>query len=487
MRAHLHLVAQALIAVCALLVLGGGNVFAQPDTLWTRIYEGGPGTARDGCLRIIPTFDGGYLLGGYRITGEEATDFGLVKVDSAFEQQWNETYRWRLHDIPYSIAQTLDSCFLMCGYSDVGDTTGLLAKVNHDGELIWTKFYGDGRLQDVFVQPNGNIVVTGISGGKGYLAEMESNGDLEWEASYQSGYLRRLRLTDDDGFILTGQSAEDGNGVEGYVVKTSAQGEEEWNNYYSGSNGGSFSSSVVLEDRNFVFGGVTIHQEEGDEYSHHDFFLVKTDSVGEVIWQRQYHENFDCRLKELITLPDGGLMFVGERFNDYRRHGNYVAYRLNADGEVLWNLYFGPEYAAIFYSVLLLEDNSYLFAGECDPFIGRHTEFWLVRTEPDSFNMSGVRLLDPSFPSLIALDTPYPNPFNSSTTISFSLNNPALVQLAVYGLDGRLVKELWTGGDAYSTGTHRVVWNASALPAGEYLIRLQAGDAVKGTKAVVIK
>jgi hypothetical protein len=459
-------------------------LYAQPDTLWTRIYEGGPGTARDGCLRVIPTFDGGYLLGGYRITGEEATDFSLVKVNSDFNQQWNETYRWEVHDIPYSVAQTADSNFVISGYSDVEGPTGVVAKVNSEGELVWTHFYGNpgSDLYDVIALPNGNIVVTGDSAQFGFLFEATANGEVLWQRAYQRGLFNRLNKTSDAGYIMVGQSAEAGNGVEGYVVSANAQGEEEWHNYYRGSDGGSFRSVVELEDGNFVFGGVTQNIHDG----RHDFFLVRANADGDTIWQRQYHENFDCRLKDLITLPDGGLMFVGERFSDPRRNGNYVAYRLNADGDVVWNLYFGPVYAAVFYSVLLLDDNSYLFAGECDPFIGRHTEFWLVRTEPDTFNVNGVVLLDPAFPSLLALAPPYPNPFNASTTISFQIDKPSAAQILVFDSRGQQIDALISV-RMFGPGNHAILWNATGVPAGEYFVRLETTGEVKTQKMTLVR
>jgi len=92
----------------------------------------------------------------------------------------------------------------------------------------------------------------------------------------------------------------------------------------------------------------------------------------------------------------------------------------------------------------------------------------------------------------------FPNPFNSSTTISFSLPSSSSSSLRVYGLDGRLVRELWTGGDAHPTserqagrlsyaGEHKVVWDASSLSAGVYLIRLESSSHTATQKVVLMK
>jgi len=79
----------------------------------------------------------------------------------------------------------------------------------------------------------------------------------------------------------------------------------------------------------------------------------------------------------------------------------------------------------------------------------------------------------------------HPNPFNSSTTISFSLPSSSSSSLRVYGIDGRLVVELVNG--KLSAGEHKVVWDASSLAAGVYLLRLEAGGEVAAKKVVVVK
>jgi hypothetical protein len=89
-------------------------------------------------------------------------------------------------------------------------------------------------------------------------------------------------------------------------------------------------------------------------------------------------------------------------------------------------------------------------------------------------------------PTELTLYPPSPNPFNSSTTIAFSLPSAsASASLRVYGLDGRLVQELLNG--RLEAGEHRVIWNADLMPAGVYLVRLEGETGVKTVKAVMVK
>ena len=98
------------------------------------------------------------------------------------------------------------------------------------------------------------------------------------------------------------------------------------------------------------------------------------------------------------------------------------------------------------------------------------------------------------FPSAFVLHPPFPNPFNATTTISYSVPAGTPMLLGVYDLGGRLVEELTgrTGMSALQEGSHEVVWDASRMAAGIYFVRLEA-QLPAGTpmllirKAVVVK
>ena len=76
-----------------------------------------------------------------------------------------------------------------------------------------------------------------------------------------------------------------------------------------------------------------------------------------------------------------------------------------------------------------------------------------------------------ALPSDYALMQNYPNPFNPATEIAFTLPESAQVRLAVYDVLGRQVQLLLDG--TMEAGTHQVVFDASDLPSGTYLYRLE--------------
>ncbi|HEX9970772.1 MAG TPA: T9SS type A sorting domain-containing protein [bacterium] len=78
-----------------------------------------------------------------------------------------------------------------------------------------------------------------------------------------------------------------------------------------------------------------------------------------------------------------------------------------------------------------------------------------------------------------------PNPFNSSTVLSFELGDANLVKLTVYDAKGREVGELVDGWQ--SAGMHSITFDGSNLASGIYFARLQAGEFTGVQKLLLIK
>ena len=85
----------------------------------------------------------------------------------------------------------------------------------------------------------------------------------------------------------------------------------------------------------------------------------------------------------------------------------------------------------------------------------------------------------------IKLDN-YPNPFSTTTIITYRLNRPAQVVMQVFSSDGRLVKTV-TEKQMQEAGLHQATFDATGLPAGCYICRLNVNGTFHSGKMVVIK
>jgi hypothetical protein len=79
----------------------------------------------------------------------------------------------------------------------------------------------------------------------------------------------------------------------------------------------------------------------------------------------------------------------------------------------------------------------------------------------------------------------FPNPFNPSTTIRYTLPNRAHVSLSVFNTLGQLVAQLVEG--EMDAGYHEVKFGARGLSSGVYLYRLQADRNAETMKAVLVR
>ena len=83
------------------------------------------------------------------------------------------------------------------------------------------------------------------------------------------------------------------------------------------------------------------------------------------------------------------------------------------------------------------------------------------------------------------LDKMYPNPFNPTTQISYSIENAGQMKLSIYNIAGQEVSVLHDG--YQSSGSYNVQWNATELASGVYYVSMVMNGHVETMKAVVVK
>ena len=92
---------------------------------------------------------------------------------------------------------------------------------------------------------------------------------------------------------------------------------------------------------------------------------------------------------------------------------------------------------------------------------------------------------DQSTPTDFELTNCYPNPFNASTTIEYSLSQPVDVALSIYNIRGQKIETIFQG--TKNAGEHSVVWNADNVPSGIYFARLQSSSESETIRMVLLK
>lgn len=438
---------------------------AQPiDSIWSHRYNF-PGPL-DVCERLIQTSDGGYLLGGWT----QLTD-RVLKTNAIGDSLWSASYASVVIE---DMTELPDQSVVLAS------ALWRLIHTNNFGDTIWTR---DCRVDSVrgvchaLIQtPDGGFLFAGSH----EVWEYYSHVDISVVKTDSAGNIQWIRFLDSP---ITGYECYDlTNAIgEGYVIagatngtpmlaKVDAGGEPVWEQTYSGTD----FRRVLRIGNGYVAAGLVGSNPL-------DVGLAGTDSLGNLLWNRVFDMGGDDYFNDLIEAPDGGLMLAGTTIQS----GQGIGWLLRTDevGDSLWTVTMNVD--GSFSSLVRSADNGYVVAGThygnwSDSLDG--WQFWLVR-----FTAEGVPIspLPPGVTAFYALNPNYPNPFNSTTSISYDLPRASHVSLNVFDITGRTAATLVE--EMQEAGQHHVNFNANDLPSGIYVYRLSAGGFQQSRKLVVLK
>ena len=264
------------------------------NILWNNTY-GGSGT--DVGRSLILTVDGGYALLGYTQSfGAGYNDVWLVKTDANGVAQWNRTYGGVGHDWAFSVVQTIDSGFVVAGYTGsfgAGSADFWLVKTDASGNHQWNQTYGgtDDDMGFSMVQASdGGYAIAGYTGSFGagsadfWLVKTDASGNHQWNQTYggtddEGGNF--LIQTSDGGYALVGDTRSFGAGsYDVWLVKTDSNGGAQWNRTYGGVDGDYGHFIMETENGGFVMTGTTVSFTAGLN----DLWLVKTEIESGLAW-----------------------------------------------------------------------------------------------------------------------------------------------------------------------------------------------------------
>jgi len=101
-------------------------------------------------------------------------------------------------------------------------------------------------------------------------------------------------------------------------------------------------------------------------------------------------------------------------------------------------------------------------------------------------NPGSINQISSVVPESYKLEQNYPNPFNVGTKIRFAVKeNNAFVNLSVYDVSGRLIKNLVN--EKFNAGEYEYLYDAEGLSSGVYFYSLRAGDFSETKRMVLVK
>jgi hypothetical protein len=282
-----------------------------------------------------------------------------------------------------------------------------------------------------------------------YAVRTDSLGIQLWERRYGGGTYDACASaveTPDGGFLLLGWTRSYGAGQRDfYLVKTDSLGEQEWQQTYGDEGFDSGSGIISLSDGNYLLAGYRNLSERRQGY------LYKIDPTGTVIWENEYGDsNTTEEFNKVIELPNGDIVAAG-LYDPYgasveQSDNGGLLVKVDSEGnELLRRVYQKNEDTDLFYSVLLAEDGGFLLSGQARDSLGLSQDAWLLKVDsmgcafPNCPAWVGVGVDEVEESETMV--TVFPNPFSNNFNLSYSLPSEAQnLQVEVFDLIGRSVK-----------------------------------------------
>jgi hypothetical protein len=458
----------------AALVLLATTAFSQPpDTLWTRTVSSDMrGEARALCL----TQDGGYAVAGiccgclYSGTFYYSAFVTKLNRSGQIVWQWQRNYAMETN-IARDIIETPDGGLVVVGNYGLGgydaDIGLWAARLNAQGEAVWNhSYYGGDTLfyggRAVRMTPDGGYLIAGVRNTS--LCKLDSAGNMLWQRNWGIAF-QDITATPDGNFVCVGQS--ESGGSQCIIAKVTPDGDSLWSHDCGAWCTASVQSVITTYD-----GGLAICG------SCNDMFLALLDSSGNHLLTRRYE--FDSSFAmSLCQTYDSGFVLVGRLpvGVDTVNTSQLIIIRTEPDADVKWVKYWGGGDSVCANAVLQDIDSGFVIAGRWN-----HNSWYVVKLAAESLPIS--ERIDAFSPESISISS-FPNPFNPSTTLSFSLPHEARARIAVFDLLGREVAVL--ADERFTAGEHHVTFNGSSLPSGLYFARLQSGDYIATHKLLLLK
>jgi len=498
---------------------------------------------------IAGAFEDVFGLGDTVLTSSGEADIFLAKYNRNSQLLWAKRFGSELYDAGLTVTTDKEGSVFVGGLTVEEDSEGntdsniWFAALTGDGDLLWTeqiRSASNDVLLDMVIDRNGILYLAGeyegagsmggfrleeFGGGDMFLAaysisdrrftrvasaggadydygvalHLGNSGELVWTGTfYESASILGepiVAVGMDDVFIAHLDAAT-------FAVNWLATGgsdeEDAVNGLTVDNNGNVFIAGDFRASA--LFDGVVV-ESSGEN----DVFLAKYDASGFVQWVRQaggraedqaFSVAVDVSGNSYVTGGFEEIVWYDDTEHQSAGEVDIFLARYDANGSLLTAVSTGGEHndaatrleidgrgslvmAGVFQAEADFGDTSLVSGGEFDVFIGR-------LQGADITGILPVGTIEEDF----RLASNYPNPFNPSTTIRFSLKETVEIRLSIYSILGEEIAVLVQG--AIEAGEHEATWNGlnaagHEVGSGIYLYRLQTASRSKTQRMILVK
>lgn len=516
------------------------------DILWEKSYGG---KNSEYLFDAISTPDYGFILAGSSISNKGGNksedtkgnfDYWIWKMNEKGDVEWQKNFGGSKDDFLYSIQVTKDGGFILAGssYSDSdGDKKGKnkgecdfwIVKLDAKGGEQWQQTIGGSgvdRLQSIRNTLDGGYIIGGTSNSeksvadkngtidiyskkdpcKGnldyWIVKLDKQGKLNWQKTFGGIYVDELKAVEQNKageFIVAGYSnspksedkTQDNYGDDDYwVLKLDVQGNVIWQKTIGGNKADNLFALQLTQDGGFVIGGSSSSESNNSKIKGNgkgvDFWIIKFDAEDSIEWQETYDFGKSDVLTSLVENKDGSLLIGGyaqseknqltkskKLASDTEGINDYIALKINKNGEKLWSKTVGSKEDDILQKLIETRDGGYVLAGTSDGDKSKDksskigaTDFWVVKLK-DKLKLEKEKI------GLEAM----PNPTNAFTNVIVNYYY-SYGSVSLYDINGKEVYKKQINGE------RTIPVDLSNLSQGIYIIKIKSNIAENAVKII---
>jgi hypothetical protein len=453
------------------------------------------------------------------LVGSGYTNYKMsaIKLSIKGDTIWSNVSDLGITNLNYltCAVEAVDSNYVVTGIGTTenpGYTHPLLIKFDKDtGDTIWFKKLGQSNVSEKlftlkktidngFILGGTKIIEDSLGTvyqGDVYIVKTDSLGTVKWERSFltpEADWINAVETTTDGGYLLFGCTRNFGLGAQSmYLVKTDSLGNMLWNKTYGGDLEDWGLAITKLQDGNFVLTGTSLINS--NDYSS---VAIKVNSDGDVIWYNEYEGPYGGQeftgVKQLVT---GEIAICGHTRGDTIGTGFLGILKLlnPNDGSIYWEkeyqYYNNLKTDQYIYGMDICKDGGFVLAGMTRNFNageGPYNAMWVVKTDcmgNDSIWDNASCPLATDVPNSPIPFNLYPNPTNGHVTVDYFIPENATSNQLTFYDASGKKVQTFT-----LTGEGQVQQNldCSAFASGVYQgVVISDGEVVEQRKLVIIQ
>jgi hypothetical protein len=425
-------------------------------------------------------------------------DLFIKKVNFSGDELWTMNLGTDEDEYCYSSATDPDgNCFLVgktvgnFASGNIGNYDAIIVKVNPSGDIIWKKQFGTSQADDfkfILIDKSGDCFVCGSTNGNfdgnnaggsdAIIIKLNSNGDILWKKQYgtsaaESAEYIGLDKNNSSYFVLSSKEIVKLDAAGNFVTKFK-------HNLHQ-------VRGIVTDDSLNIYIGGTTGVTNGSKA-----ILIKYNKDWIKQWERSFGTGSWTGINSLTKFQDGtNDILVGVCQNYPTCLG--VSRRYDLNGNVKWIYTLQKSGINSVCGVNITIDGT----GNC--FLTGFTDgsLFSIKIKSQETFLSKIVISDQSdikekgsFPFNFDLRQNFPNPFNPTTRITYSIPLDSQVKITVFSINGKTVRTLLNKYQA--PGQYSVDWDGIdneniPVSSGIYLYKLETSDQIISKKMVLLR